>query len=49
MPQGGVFCAFGKEQNGKETLLAIIGTQDDTTKQTSVFFLRLEQAATSAQ
>lgn len=41
---GGVFCVFGKSANGLDTYLAIIATQDANTKQTSVFFLRLEGA-----
>ncbi len=43
--QGSVFCVFGKQSNGLQTYLAIIATQDANTKQTSVFFLRLEGAA----
>ncbi len=43
--QGSVFCVFGKQANGLQTYVAIIATQDATTKQTSVFFLRLEGAA----
>ena len=46
MPQVGAFCVFGKEQNGLQTMLAIFATQDESTKQTSAFFLRLETAAT---
>lgn len=42
---GSVFCVFGKQANGTQTLLAVIATQDANTKQTSVFFLRLEEAA----
>ncbi len=45
--QVGVFCVFGKNQNALETYLAIIASQDENTKQTSVFFLRLERAATT--
>ena len=45
-PQVGVFCVFAKEQNGVQSSLAIIATQDDTTKKTSAFFLRLDAAAT---
>lgn len=44
-PQGGAFCVFGKQQNGLDTYLAIIVTQDESTRQTSAFFLRLESAA----
>ncbi len=43
--QGDVFCVFGKQSNGLQTYLAIIATQDANTKQTSVFYLRLEGAA----
>ena len=46
IPQVGAFCVFGKEQNGLQTMLAIFATRDETTKQTSAFFLRLEIAAT---
>jgi hypothetical protein len=44
--QGGVFCAFTKQQGDKQIGLLIITAQDDKTKQTSVFFLRGESAAT---
>jgi hypothetical protein len=46
MPQVGAFCVFGKQENGLQTFLAVFATQDETTKQTSAFFLRLETAAT---
>ena len=46
IPQVGAFCVFGKEQNGIQSMLAIFATQDESTQQTSVFFLRLETAAT---
>jgi hypothetical protein len=44
-PQVGVFCVFAKQ--AENTQLAIIATQDDQTKQTNVFFLRLEENATA--
>jgi hypothetical protein len=45
-PQIGAVCLFAKTENGTGTYLAILATQDDTTKQTSVFFLRLAGLAT---
>ncbi|HEY5983600.1 MAG TPA: hypothetical protein VIU38_09005, partial [Anaerolineales bacterium] len=44
VPQGGVFCVFTKEGGGTTTQLAIIATQEDASKPTGVFFLRLEEA-----
>ena len=44
--QVGVMCAFTKTQNGNSVQLGIITVQDDKTKQTTVFYLRLEEAAT---
>lgn len=41
----GVLCAFQKISSGKEIMLAVIAVKDDSTKQTNVFFLRLEQDA----
>jgi len=46
--QGGVFCAFTKEQGDKQIGVLIIATQDEQTKETSVFFLRGESTATPA-
>jgi hypothetical protein len=43
----GAFCGFKKTENGTEKILGIIATQEDASKPTSVFFLRLETAATS--
>ena len=43
----GVFCSFTKTENGTQKILGIIATQEDTSKPTSVFFLRLETAATA--
>lgn len=48
MAQGGVFCAFTKAQGDKQIGLLIITAQDEKTKETSVFFLRGESAATPA-
>jgi hypothetical protein len=44
--QIGVFCAFAKQKENIQ--LAVIAAQDDQTKQTNVFFLRLQASATSA-
>jgi hypothetical protein len=41
----GVLCVFQKVSNKRELGLAIIAKRDDETKQTNVFFLRLEQDA----
>lgn len=45
-PQVGVICVFTKTQGAQQTSLAIIASEDANTKQTTVFFLRLEQAIT---
>lgn len=45
---GSLFCAFTKEQASKQIGLLIMAAQDEKTKQTSVFFLRGESAATPA-
>jgi hypothetical protein len=42
IPQVGAFCVFQKIQNGKQALLAILAAPDEQTKQTHIFFLRLE-------
>jgi hypothetical protein len=42
----GIFCLFGKKEGNKETFLAIIGGQDDKTKQFQVFFARMEITGT---
>ncbi len=42
----GLFCAFLKEQGNKETALIIIAAADDKTKQTNLFFLRIEAEGT---
>jgi hypothetical protein len=40
---GGGFCAFGKKDaSGKQTVLMILPVQDDSTKQTQIFFIRFE-------
>ena len=46
LPEGAAFCSFSKSENGLETLLAIIATQENSAKPTSVFYLRLETTAT---
>jgi len=45
--QSGTFCAFQKTEGGIQKMLAIIATQEDASKPTGVFFLRLEAPATS--
>jgi hypothetical protein len=42
----GVVCVFGKSQTSPNVQLAIITAQDPQTKQTTVFYLRLEESAT---
>jgi len=44
--QVGVFCVSQKRTGNQETDLLIIAAPDDKTKQTEVFFLRLEVAGT---
>jgi hypothetical protein len=39
----GVLCVFQKTADNKEIQLAIIAMQDDKTKQTNIFYLRLEK------
>lgn len=46
MAQIGVFCVFTKHQGSTQAQLVIIAAQDDSTRQTNVFFLRLETTAT---
>ena len=46
IPQVGLLCAFAKQQGGTQTQLAIIVTQDDKSKETNIFFLRLEVTGT---
>jgi len=40
-PQVGAVCFFAKQGDGKETLLLILATQEDTSKPTNVFFVRI--------
>jgi hypothetical protein len=47
--QVGAFCAFVKHQDDKQAQLVIIAAQDDQTRQTNVFFLRLEMTATPTE
>lgn len=44
--QVGVFCAFRKRSGSQESDLLIVAASDDQTKQTDIFFLRLDYAAT---
>lgn len=44
--QIGVLCGFVKQSGNQQTGLLIIAAPDDQTKQTDVFFLRLEVAGT---
>ena len=44
----GVLCVFQKTADQKEIKLAIIAMQDDKTRQTNVFYLRLEKDAENA-
>jgi hypothetical protein len=46
LPTVGLLCAFAKKQGAQQTVLAIIAAQDDQTKQTTIFFLRLEETGT---
>lgn len=39
---GGAFCLFSKDEGEKQTILAIIITQEEQTQQTSVFYARIE-------
>jgi hypothetical protein len=45
VPQVGVFCVFQKTLTGKTDGLMIIATQDDKTKLTNVFFVRVQTVA----
>ena len=42
VPQVGAVCFFIKHSNGKQIGLIILATQEDTTKPTNVFFVRVE-------
>ncbi len=44
--QVGVFCVFQKQAASQTTELLIVAAPDDQTKQTNLFFLRLEVAGT---
>lgn len=44
--QVGVICVFAKTQNSNNVQLAILTVEDEKTKQTTVFYLRLEETAT---
>lgn len=46
MAQVGVLCVYQKHAGNKETGLAIIAVSDEQTRQTNVFFLRIESAGT---
>jgi hypothetical protein len=46
VPQVGVLCIFAKQQTDKQTQLVVIAGQDDQTKQTNIFFLRVEEMGT---
>ena len=38
----GIFCGYQKKDNGKDIMLLIVAGEDEKTKQTNVFYLRLE-------
>jgi hypothetical protein len=42
----GAFCVFGKKDNGKDTGLVVIVAQDDKTKQTQIFYVRIDLTPT---
>jgi hypothetical protein len=42
----GAFCVFGKNENGKDLGLAIIATQDDKTKPTNIYYVRIDVSST---
>ena len=44
----GVLCFFGKKEEGKDLGLAIIATQDEKTKQTNIFYVRIDVTSTPA-
>lgn len=46
--QIGLFCVFQKMEGSQQTQLVIIAAPDDTSKQTNVFFIRLQETATPA-
>jgi hypothetical protein len=45
----GAFCMFSKKEGDKDTLLAIIIAQDNETKQTSVFYARVDSSGIDLQ
>ena len=45
LPQG-AFCFFGKKEEGKDIGLAIVITQDDKTRQTQIFYVRIDVTTT---
>ncbi|MCL4505913.1 MAG: hypothetical protein M1140_07825 [Chloroflexi bacterium] len=42
----GSFCFYGKKEGGKDLALAIIAAQDDKTKQTQIFYVRIDITST---
>lgn len=45
MPQG-AFCAFGKrDSTTQQTVLLIVPVQDDSTKQTNIFYVRIQASS----
>jgi hypothetical protein len=42
----GAFCFYGKEEDGKNTGLVIVATQDEKTKQTQIFYVRIDMTPT---
>ena len=38
----GVFCGYQKKDNGKDIMLLIVAGEDDKTKKTNVFYVRIE-------
>lgn len=43
----GAFCFYGKQEDAKETGLVIVATQDEKTKQTQIFYVRIDVTPTS--
>lgn len=46
IPGGGVFCVFEKLEPGKRSELLIVASQDDSSKETTVFYVRTLELAT---
>jgi hypothetical protein len=42
----GAFCFYGKKEDAKETGLVIVVAQDDKTKQTQIFYVRIDVTPT---